>query len=145
LEEDIALLKVNNHFELKIESGIKTVTLADLTGNFAEYQTLVTKGLAKQPTFDETSAMIGKEIVAVGTDKPKQWEQVQVGWTNSLVFPEFARILTKRASQEMNTIRREKQREGKCKTQQATCVVLGNKVAGLGIGNGRHSNVMMDV
>jgi hypothetical protein len=95
LEEDIALLKVNNHFELKIESGIKTVTLADLTGNFAEYQTLVTKGLAKQPTFDETSAMIGKEIVAIGTDKPKQWKQVQVGWTNNLVFPEFARILTK--------------------------------------------------
>lgn len=47
--EDIAHLKelqLNNHFELKMESGIKTIKLADLTGKFAEYQTPVIRGLA---------------------------------------------------------------------------------------------------
>jgi hypothetical protein len=77
-----------------MESGVKTIRLAALAGNFAEYQTSVTRGLRKRPTFDETSAMIGKEIVAIGTDKSKQREQVKVGWTHSLVFQEFAGIPT---------------------------------------------------
>lgn len=94
LEEDVALFKklqLDNYVGLKMESGINTIKLADLAEKFAEYQTLVNKGLGKRPTFDETSAMIGKETVKIEADKLKLWEQVKVGRTRRR---DSARMLT---------------------------------------------------